>query len=292
MAVTMDFTGIFGLIMGFGLIVFGIVFNSDTGAMDFGTLINFFDVPSIAITIGGTMAATICSFPMGVFKDVPKHMKIAFGKNKYNPQQYIKTLVEYAQDARRKGILSLEDKLNEQEDVFMKKSIMLVVDAIEPEKTKTILENELDCVESRHMQGIKIYEKASGFGPAMGMIGTLIGLVNMLADLDIEAEDGASKLTSGMAVALITTFYGSVLANVVLTPLANKLRFRHSQEMLCKEIIMEGVIAIQAGDNPKHIEERLNSFLEPSMRLISSGPSNNDDDLTPAKGKKGKKKNK
>lgn len=285
MAVIMDFAGIIGLVMGFGLMVFGIIDGGGNIAKD------FVDVPSLAITIGGTFAATICSFPLGVYKAIPKHFKIAFGKSKYNPKQYIETIVEYAVDARKKGILSLEDKVNEQQDEFMKKSVMLVVDAIEPEKTKRILENELDCLESRHQQGFKIYEKASSFAPAFGMIGTLIGLVNMLANLDLNSDEGSKALTSGMATALITTLYGSILANLLLSPFANKLRYRHAEEMLCKEIIVEGVIAIQAGDNPKHIEERLNSFLEPSMRGSSDGSgsmSSNDDEQST--GKKGKKK--
>lgn len=279
----MDFGGIISLILGFGLIVYGIIVGGGNIMKD------FVDVASIAITVGGTIAATIGSFPLSDFKTLPKHFKIAFGKSKFNPKQSIETIVEYALDARRKGILSLEDKLNEQPDPFMKKSVMLIVDAIDPEKTKSILENELNCLESRHMQGIKIYEKSSSFAPAFGMIGTLVGLVNMLANLDLNSDEGSKALTSGMATALITTLYGSIFANLMLSPFANKLRARHAEEMLCKEIIVEGVISIQAGDNPKHIEERLYSFLEPSMRG-SSDKSGGDD--SEGDGKKGKKKKK
>lgn len=275
----MDFGGIISLILGFGLIVYGIIEGGGNVMKD------FVNIPSLAITIGGTVAATIGSFPLSDFKTLPKHLKIAFGKSKFDPKQSIETIVEYALDARRKGILSLEDKLNDQPDPFMKKSVMLIVDAIDPEKTKSILENELNCLESRHMQGIKVYEKSSSFAPAFGMIGTLIGLVNMLANLDLDSEAGSKSLTDGMAIALITTLYGSIFANLMLSPFANKLRARHAEEMLCKEIIVEGVISIQAGDNPKHIEERLYSFLEPSMRGPVDGYDSHDD-------KKGKSKKK
>ncbi len=279
----MDFTGIIGLIAGFGLIVYGILDGK-------GNLMNFVNLPSVYVTIGGTIAATLCSFPFRFFKDIPKHMKIAFGKNKYNPREYIDTIVGFAQDARRKGILSLEDKIAEQSDEFLKRSVMLIVDAIEPAKTKQILENELDCLDSRHSSGVKIYEKASVFAPAFGMIGTLMGLVNMLASLDMNAADGSSKVTSGMAVALITTFYGSIFANLILMPLASKLRIRHSEEMLCKEIVVEGVISIQAGDNPKHIEERLYAYLNSSQRGKQGKDSGSDDDSEGTSKKKKSKK--
>lgn len=292
----MDLTGIIGLLVGIFLMVFGCV--ADMFGPDVVVTIpdltdrlkNFYDLTSIVITIGGTLAATVCSFPISAFKDVPKHMKVAFSSNKHKPLDYIQIIVEFAQDARRKGILSLEDKVNEQEDEFMKKSVMLIVDAIEPTKTKTILENELDNLDTRHNASVKIYEKASTFAPAFGMIGTLIGLVNMLAGLDLESEGGADDLTSGMAVALITTLYGCLLANLVLTPIANKLRYRHAEEMVCKEIVVEGVIAIQSGDNPKHIEERLLAFLPQDVRdAASSGASEDDGEEGDGKGKKGKK---
>lgn len=277
----MDFSGIVGIVLGFALMIMGILLGG-------GELGSFVDGTSVAITIGGTIAATIASFPFGAFKSIGKHMGIAFGKSKYDPIKYIQTIAEYALDARKKGILSLEDKVNEQQDEFMKKSIMLVVDAVEPEKTKKILENELDCIESRHQSSVKIYEKASGFAPAFGMIGTLVGLVNMLAKLDLDSADGAKRLTAGMATALLTTLYGSLFANLLLTPLANKLRYRHAEEMLCKEIIVEGVLCIQAGDNPKHIEERLYAFLEGSKRNVG-GESGDGDGEAAGGGKKGKK---
>lgn len=280
----MDLTTILGILVGLGLVIYGITFEG--GVVTPSNLIRFYDLPSVFITIGGTFAATFAAFPISYFKSIPKHMKIIAQRKKYNPKQYIDTIVEYAQEARRKGILSLEDKVNEQDDEFLKNSIMLVVDAIEPSKAKEMLENELNCLETRHLQGVKIYEKASSLAPAFGMIGTLIGLINMLAGLDMEATDGAKNLTSGMAVALVTTFYGSVLANLILTPIANKLRARHAEEMLCKEIVVEGVLAIQAGDNPKHIEERLYAYLTSGERAQQFNKSSDEEEKKPKRRRK------
>nr|WP_319488404.1 motility protein A [uncultured Caproiciproducens sp.] len=266
----MDFTSIVGLIVGLGLIIFGIVFDSSKGIV-FSTILNFINYPSMAITFGGAIAATLIAFPIKYFKEMPKHMKIIVQRNKYDPQQYINTIVDFAQEARRKGLLSLEDKANQEKDPFLRNSIMLIVDAIDPAKVKEILEDELNGLEDRHSHGWQFYEKFSTFGPAFGMIGTLIGLINMLANMDMNAEGGATKMAQGMSVALITTFYGSMLSNLILTPLAHKLHMRHDEEMVCKEIVMEGVMAIQAGDNPKHIEERLNTYICEKKRGQSGG---------------------
>ncbi|NLL02679.1 MAG: motility protein A, partial [Clostridiales bacterium] len=189
---------------------------------------------------------------------------------KQKPQDYIEKVVEYAQEARRKGLLTLEDKANQEEDEFFKNSIMLIVDAIEPTKVKEMLENELDCLEQRHAKGWQMYEKAATFAPAYGMIGTLIGLINMLKNLDMDVG-GASGIAQGMSVALITTFYGSILANLILMPIANKLKIRHYEEMVCKEVIVEGVLSIHAGTNPRHIEERLKAFVNSKERVL--GPT-------------------
>lgn len=268
----MDFTSIVGLIVGLGLVIFGIVFDPSTGVV-WSTIKNFIDYPSMAITFGGAIAATVIAFPISYFKDIPKHMKIINQRNKYDPQQYINKIVDFAQEARRKGLLSLEDKANQEEEPFLRNSIMLIVDAIDPAKVKEILEDELNGLEDRHSHAWQFYEKFATFGPAFGMIGTLIGLINMLANMDMNAEGGATKMAQGMSTALVTTFYGSMLANLLLTPLAHKLHMRHDEEMVCKEIVMEGVMAIQAGDNPKHIEERLNAYVCEKKRIESGGKS-------------------
>lgn len=282
----MDFTGIIGLIAGLGLIFFGIVNGNGMGA-----IFNFIDVSSMAITFGGTIASTLIAFPISYFKRIPSQLKITLQKSRYKPQQYIDTIVEFAKEARKKGLLSLEEMANQQEDRFLRESVLLIVDAIDPEKVKEMLGNELDCLEERHSQGWQFWEKFASFAPAFGMIGTLIGLINMLKNLNMDSTSGAASLGLGMSVALITTFYGSLAANLILTPIGHKLHMRHNEEMLCKQIVVEGVIAIQAGDNPKHIEQRLKAFLNEKKRDYedsgSSGAGEEGEKVN--RGKKGKK---
>lgn len=255
----MDFSIIIGFIVGLGLIVYGV--------FDGGNLSNFISYSSMAITFGGTIAATVMSFPIGSFKHIPKHMKIIMSRNRYKPQKYIDKIVDYAIEARRKGILALEDKANNESDEFLKRAIMLIVDAIEPAKARSMLEAQLDCLDERHSRGWTIYERAATYAPAFGMIGTLIGLINMLKSLgETSSENAASALGAGMSVALITTLYGSMLANLLLVPIATKLRMRHSEEMICKELIVEGVLAIHSGTNPRQIEEGLNAYVENRLR--------------------------
>lgn len=254
----MDITTIVGILAGAALVVYGILGGGD--------LKDFYDLGSILITVGGTIATTFASFPLSTFAKVPKHFKIINQGNKYKPQFYIDNIVELAQEARRKGILALEDKVKDIPDPFLVNSVMLIVDAIEPEKAREILENELNNLEARHSEAWKLYEKAAAFSPAFGMIGTLIGLVNMLKHLDLDSEGGADALSGGMSTALITTFYGVIMANMIFMPIANKLRMKHDEEMMNKEIVVEGVLAIQAGENPNHIKERLSSYLNSSKR--------------------------
>lgn len=258
----MDFTGLIGFIAGLFLIYFGIT----TSFTDLSAIKGFIDYPSMAITFGGTICSTLIAFPVSFFKKIPAQLKITLQKNKYDPQKYIAIIVDLAKEARRRGLLSLEEKANQLEDPFLKSSILLIVDAISPEKVKEMLDSELNNLEDRHAAGWGFYEKSSTFAPAFGMIGTLIGLINMLANLDMSSDKGTTALAQGMSTALVTTFYGSMMANMLLVPIGNKLHMRHNEEMLCKEIVVQGVIAIQAGENPKHIEERLNAFLSQSKR--------------------------
>ncbi len=255
----MDFLSFLGFILGVGFIIVSILLGEDAnGATTFVTeqLKGFYDLPSIMIVVGGTVAALMISFPMKSFAKIGKHLKIIFFPKKYNPQQYIEQIVYFAKEARINGLLALEDKLSETKDKFLKNSILLVVDSVEPEKVRALLNKELEHLDERHAQDMSFYNKGSEYAPAFGMIGTLIGLVNLLANL----EDTAS-LTANMAVALITTFYGTILANLIFKPIASKLRVRHEEEYLCKMIISEGVQAIQDGDNPNFIQEKLTRLL-------------------------------
>lgn len=264
-----DILTLIGIIGALGLILFGIVFVQPpkkdaanyeeamesyaiTGPFAMNKFGGFINYPSIAITIGGTIAALMVSFPASTFKKVPSHLKIAFLPTIYDSQSYIAQIVEFAKEARSKGLLSLEDKLQGASDPFLKSSLMLVVDSVEPEKVHALLDAELGHLEDRHAQACAFYEKGAAYAPGFGMIGTLIGLVNMLADMSDAAAIGPA-----MATALLTTLYGSMLGNIFFNPIANKLRVRHDEEFLCKILICEGVEAIQAGENPRFIEEKL-----------------------------------
>ncbi len=270
----MDIMTILGWLFGAILMVVGIILNKSLEgvySIVLEKLPGFFDPTSIFIVVGGTIAALMVSFPLSSFKQIPKHMKIVLFPTKYNPVKYIDQLVEFAKEARINGLLALESKLQDVEDDFLKSSLLMVVDAVDSEKVKQLLEAKMDYLDERHSQGISFYEKAANFGPAFGMIGTLIGLVNLLSDLSSPDTIGPS-----MAVALITTFYGTVLSNLVFGPIATKLKVRHDEEFLCKMIICEGVQAIQAGDNPKFINEKLYQLL-PNNIAMSQGKKVDDD---------------
>ena len=278
----MDLTTIIGIILGGILITFGIVFDMEAG-VDFAKMINFLDVPSVLIVVGGTLSAVVASYPASMLKQIPKHMKIILDDKKFKPMEYIDLLVEFSQIARKNGLLALEEKANQQTDPFLKQSIMLIVDATDPEKVKSILANDLDYLADRHAEGVGMYEKASAYAPAFGMIGTLIGLVNMLKGMSLDSGTGTSSLGADMSVALITTFYGCVMANLIFMPIAKKLSVRNDEEYLCKQIIIEGVLSIQSGENPKFMKEKLISYLEQRQRDAANGEG------TPGKVKKGRK---
>jgi chemotaxis protein MotA len=282
---SVDIMSIIGLILAFGLIVFGIVFGKDPETekyvVTFDTMKNFIDPPSIIIVVGGVLACLMFSFPLSQFTKIPKHLGIVFSPKIYKPEVYIAKIVECAKKARGNGLLALEEDTNEMTDAFMKNSFQMIVDSVDQEKVKEQMDCWLANLDDRHSADRAFYDKGAELGPAFGMIGTLIGLVNMLQNMsDIDS------LGPNMAVALITTFYGSLLANAVFLPISNKLRVRHEEEYLCMSIIAEGVQAIQAGENPKLVEERLIHMLpEYRQKKFSIGDSGSDDDG----GKKGKK---
>ncbi len=268
----MDITTIIGWVLGIGVLVFGIMYdkgdpeNGVAAKMIVDNLFNFIDVPSIAVVLGGCISGLIVAFPLNIFAKIPRHLKIMFLPTKYRPQDYITQIVDLATEARINGLLSLEGKLNETKDEFLKSSMMLVVDAVEPDKVKQLLETELEYLDERHAQDRAFYDKAGAFGPAFGMIGTLMGLVNLLKQLS-----DPDKIAPAMALALVTTFYGSCLANMIFIPMSNKLKVRHEEEYLCKMIIAEGVQSIQAGDNPRFIEEKLTNLIPGIMAKKMGG---------------------
>lgn len=267
----MDLMSVLGWLSGAILVVLGIIVQMPDASkgIEFGlnwiSLSNFVDVPSIVIVVGGTFAALMVSYPIKFFTKIFKHLKIILFPTQYNPHEYIEQIVEFAKEARINGLLALEDKLNDTQDSFLKNSLMLVIDSVEAEKVKTLLETELDYMEDRHAQDRAFYAKGSAYAPAFGMIGTLIGLINLLQNLT-----DADAIAPAMSVALVTTFYGSLLSNLVFAPISNKLKVRHDEEYLCKMIVSEGVQAIQAGDNPKFIEEKLTQLLPSNLAAAVS----------------------
>lgn len=253
----MDLATAIGFLAGLGFLIWGI-----TGS---GDLSSFYNFPSIVIVLGGTVAATFVSFPLKKVLATLKVVKNAFTTKNFSPNEIISKIITLANIARKEGLLALEEAGEDIEDKFLKKGILLIVDGTDPELVRNILETELTFMEDRHGEGQAIFEAMGTYAPAFGMIGTLIGLINMLKTLDDPATVGPK-----MAVALITTFYGSVLANLLFIPIANKLKGRSNEEIMLKELMVEGLLSIQAGENPRIIEEKLLTFLSPELRKIPS----------------------
>ena len=239
------------------MVVFGIV----TGDGGFSLLPNFVDVPSIIITIGGSMAGVIACNKLPFMATGLKGITLCMKEPGYEPASMITNIINLSNVARKEGLLALEEAAADIEDAFLKKGIMLVVDGTDPELVRGILETDLACTEDRHKQVIGFWEKWAELGPAWGMIGTLVGLVIMLYNM----ED-ASSIGPAMATALLTTLYGSLIANWLCNPVASKLKVNNSLEVTLRNITIEGLLSIQAGENPRVIEEKLKSFLAPSAR--------------------------
>lgn len=253
----MDITTLLGIALGAFLIVNGI------GTENLG---NFIDTSSILIVVGGTIAAIIASFPFSILKEVPKHMIVITRQKQYNIPKVVEQLVDLAMVARQSGLLSLEEKAEEIKNPFFKQAVLMIVDASDPEQVRNLLEQELSSMADRHEEAASLYEKGSAYAPAFGMIGTLVGLINMLKGMDLGDSGGASSLGQDMSVALITTFYGSALSNLIFHPMAKKLRIRQAEEELYCMIIIEGIIGIQAGENPKYLREHLLACLKQSQQ--------------------------
>lgn len=282
--------GIIGAIL---VCLLGMITTVDFGAsspinINIPNLWNFFDAASILIVIGCTLFVVVASFPAGMLKDIPKHFKIIMNKKRFDPLACIDQLVELAQIARKNGLLSLEEKASEQEDPFFKQAIMLIVDAYDQDKVRSILENDIECMSARHEDAAAMYDKASSVAPAFGMVGTLVGLINMLKGMDLES--GSASIGTDMGTALITTLYGCILAHIVFGPIATQLRNRDEEEILCKMIIVEGVMSIQAGENPKFLRERLMTYMAQMQRELSGeGGQDGDGGKKSGKGRKTKK---
>lgn len=256
----MDRASVVGIVSGFILLIWGM--------MNGGNLTIFWDFSSVLITIGGTLTATLISHRLSTFLEVMSIAKNAFVTDEQDLSETINTIVRFADKARREGLLVLDEDADALDDPFLQKGIRLVVDGTTPELVRNILETELAFIAQRHKTGQSLFETMGAFAPAFGMLGTLIGLIQMLINLDTPDAIGP-----GMAVALVTTFYGSVLANMVCLPIANKLKNKSAGEIFRKEAVIEGVLSIQAGDNPRIVQEKLKSFVAPKKREEIRMPS-------------------
>ena len=252
----LDIASLAGMLLGVVMFLFG-VFSSG-GASG---LFNMFDFPSIIITLGGSISGTLASNKLQDFIAGLKSITLTFKEVPQDPAAVIRNIIDLSNTARKEGLLALEEAANGIEDEFLKKGIMLVVDGTDPELVRGIMETDLGCIEQRHKKSIAVWEKWGELGPAWGMIGTLVGLINMLQKMDDPSTIGPQ-----MAVALVTTFYGSMIANWLCTPTATKLAQMNATEIRLKEVTVEGLLSIQAGENPRVIEEKLKSFLSPGVR--------------------------
>ncbi|MCM1992656.1 motility protein A [Oceanirhabdus seepicola] len=255
-----------GIILGFGMIVFGVV----TGGGG-----RFVDPGSLAITIGGSFGAILINFPLDQIKKIGKITAAGFKDNAFSNMELIKKFESLSKKARREGLLSLEDELTEIDDEFLKKGLQMVVDGIEPEVISGILELEVVEMEKRHGANSGVFKAWGAYAPGFGMIGTLIGLVQMMGNIS-----DANALAVGMAKALLTTLYGSILANLIMLPMAANLDFKSAIEVNMREMMIEGILAIQSGVNPRIVEEKLSGYLSPAERLVYKNTHSDEAEVT------------
>jgi chemotaxis protein MotA len=254
--IRMDIMSLIGLVAAAGLLLYGV---SDGGSIE-----NFISPGAAAITAGGTLAALMITFPLKTFAALPRLLARIFLPRAFNfdPRKYIADIEEIAVGAKKHGILYLDEKIPEYKDDFLRKGIQLTVDSGSPENIRDIMETDLGYMIERHKSGVRFFEKGAAYAPGFGMLGTLSGLINMLA----QAQNPAG-ITGNMAAALITTFYGLIIANVIFLPLAGKLQKRSEEEVLCKQLVIEGLVSIANGENPKQIQQKLISYVPPAMRM-------------------------
>jgi len=250
----MDIATLIGLVSGWAFVLISIPLSG-------GTIDQFLNLPSAMIVFGGTIGALLMAYPLPKFLQALKTMKHAFASKELDPTAVIRKINELALAARKEGLLALEEIAQGMDDAFLQKGILLIVDGTDSELLRSILETELAFVENRHKDNQGFWNGVADLGPAWGMIGTLIGLIAMLGALNDPSTIGPK-----MAVALITTLYGSLLANFFAIPISNKLKIKSNEEILHKQVMIEGLLSIQAGENPRVIEEKLKAFLSPATR--------------------------
>ena len=250
----MDLATIFGLVIAVAAI-------GGAYSIEGGTIESVFLLAPLMIVLGGTLGATTITTSMNTVRQIPTYLRLAFLGKSRDLRLTIETMVRLSEKARRDGILGLEQYLKGIHDGFFRKAVQLVIDGTEATALREILETEIAYVEERHKKGITFFQKAGGFSPTMGILGTVLGLVHTLGN-----TSDASKMATAIAGAFIATLWGVGLANLFFLPVSDKLRLRHEEEIAYLEMIMEGVSALQAGENPRNIRLRLMSFLPPELR--------------------------
>ncbi len=253
----MDIATIVGMLLGMSLLLMTVLIAP--GA----TLGGFYSLSSMLVVIGGATAAVLICFPLKTMLGVTSVMKKVFLNKQESIADLIEQIVSLAETARRDGLLALEGRLEEISNPFVILGIQMAVDGTRPEVIESIMRTEMDAVTTRHRNGRSILDQMGRFAPAFGMIGTLMGLIIMLGDMSPET------IGTGMAVALLTTLYGAVVSNLFCLPCSEKLNFLSKHELLTMEIVVRGIMGIQSGDNPRVIEQKLNTFIPPKLRPAS-----------------------
>jgi len=249
----MDIATIIGIVSAFSLVIIAVASG--------GGLTWFLDGPSALIVFGGTFGAVLINYPLADVLGVIKVAQNAFFKKEQKARAAIDLLVTMSKVSRKEGMLALQNMTHRLRDPFLVKAVHLIIDGLEPVDVTNILETELDFIEERHRLGAEIFTTMGNYAPAMGMTGTLIGLVQMLMTMN-----DPSSIGPAMSVALVTTFYGVILAYLLFLPLAGKLKRLSAQELLVKQLIINGILSIQAGDNPRILEQKLHAFISPHER--------------------------
>lgn len=250
----MDFATIIGIVVAIGAISGGF-------ALEGGSFDAVFLTAPILLVVGGTLGATMITTSMQTVRQLPVYLQVALTGSSQPFRETLDLLYVLAEKARREGILGLEANLKEVSNPFFRKALQLVIDGTEVTHLREILETEIAYTEERHKRGINFFQKAGGFSPTMGILGTVLGLVQTLAN-----TSDASRMASAIAAAFIATLWGVGLANLFFLPISDKLRLRHEEEIGLLEMIMEGIVALQSGENPRAIRVRLLSFLPPEHR--------------------------
>lgn len=252
----MDIATIIGAIACVLLVLVSILSSADLGT--------FIDLPSLLLVLGGAIAATLMCFPLGHLKRLFKVVTKVLLTKPTDGLEQVRSLVRLAEVARRDGILSLENHLNDGSyDEFMVRGLRMAIDGQDPTVIQTAMEQEVETIMERHGVGKSLFETLGKYAPAFGMLGTIMGLIIMLQNMD-----DPEALGPGMALALITTFYGSLFANVVFLPIADKLGTRSEEEIATKLLIIRGVMSIQSGDNPRIVQQKLMAFLTATQRGV------------------------